>query len=984
MPGKGRMRWILLVLCGLLCLAPSAPTAAQESALGWQALGGPGGRVMQLAAAPNGADLYAVAVAGVNRRDDQTQWRDTGGVFLSHALYRSRDGGVSWAPVTNDLIPGAISALYVDPVTGDLLTGLQGAGDYFTRRYGLWRSRDQGASWERVALGSDSLNVLRITRGADGRYLYLGVTEASKYPSSYVYRSADDGLTWDRFLALRYEQRPGSTMVDLVAHPTDPNRLFIATYGGEVYISADAGETWRLPGQPENPPLSDPSGPAWLVINPDHPRTLLVARGRSGSIPGDLTVARSADGGTTWARVAVTGLPAQGGVRSLAALAGDIYLLNTDMGAFRSADGGVTWQPLEGPLNSGGVAEFCPLPGARQTVLAATGYGLFVSEDGGALWHALGTGLPFNSKLAGLLTDPRRPERILAISDNQTLWGLLAPMVLRSVDGGQPSQPRGWTPAAHGLPAVEPTAWTLDPGNPDAILLASYEHFMRSDDAGLSWQVTRLDLSSRRAIAVAPTDSDIIYLGGRPVLRSNDRGATWSEIPILAPGQERQTANVVGLIVDAATPEHLWAGLEDAGVYESTDGGRTWRQAGMQGQPLRWLVADAADGQRLYAGVSQGGIYRWDGPGSAWVSATDGLPDGSTVLALAPDPRSPGTLWAARDGGGIYRSTDRGARWVNFAAGVGDNLAQALAIDYGAPDGLLAGTATAGVWALRASPAPAPAPTAVDARIEVVWPHDWAPVTQAEFANIGLRLLRPASLQQPPCGWTPQVTVWQAVNTSPAEPLALATQRSVDGQPFQYWELNDVDVRQANDPAGKLYFMVRVADVAAATSVWAHGADPRTYFPYQDVPSGLAMGALDAVDARIQIVWPHDAAGVGRPVTEGPLANIAVAIFKHGTRLAAPVGWRPAGMTLYGAWNQEVGRPLAREAVAQQRTAGVITYPVWEFDNISVARATDPANKLYLWVMVDGVETYPTIWTHGADARTFFPAKDEPILGCVP
>ncbi len=981
------MRWVLVVLCGLLCLGPGGPAAAQGPVMGWQALGGPGGRVMQLVAAPNGADLYAVAVAGVNRRDDQTQWRDTGRVFLSYALYRSRDGGATWAPLTNDLIPGALSALYVDPVTGDLLAGLQGAGDSFTRRYGLWRSRDQGASWERVALWSDSLNVLRITRGADGRYLYLGVTEASKYPSSYVYRSADDGLTWDRFLALRYEQRPGSTMVDLVAHPSDPNRLFITTYGGELYVSDDAGETWALPGKPENPPLPDPGGPARLAINPDRPRTLLVARGGGGSSPQDLTVARSTDGGMTWANMAGTGLPAQGGVRALAALPGNVYLLNIDGGTFRSANAGATWQPLEGPLSSGGVAAFCPLPGAKQTVLAATGYGLFVSRDAGALWQSLGTGLPFNSKIAGLLTDPRRPERMVAISDNQTLWGLLAPMVLRSTDGGQT-----WTPAARGLPEVEPTAWTLDPGNPDTILIASYEHFLRSDDAGLSWQVTRLDLSSRRAIAVAPTDSNVIYLGGRPVLRSSDRGVTWAEIPILTPGQARQTANVVGLVVDPSAAMHVWAGLDDAEVYESMDGGRSWREAGLQGQAVRWLVGDATDGLRLYAGVSQAdpraaagaGVYRWDGPGGAWVPAVRGLPDGSTILALAPDPRTPGTLWAARDGGGIYRSTDRGAHWANFATGVGDNLAQTLAVDYSVSNGMLAGTASAGVWALRANPASSPAPTAVDARIEVVWPHDWAPVTQAKLANIGLRLFRPASLQQPPCGWTPQVTVWQAVNTNPVEPLDLTTQRSVDGQPFPFWELNDVDVSQANDPAGKLYFMVRVAGVDTATSVWAHGADPRTYFPHQDVPSGLALGAIGAVDARIQIVWPHDGAGVGRSVTEGTLANIAVAFFKHGTRLSVPVGWRPSGLTLYGAWNQEVGRPLARAAAVQQRTAGAITYPVWEFDNIPVARALDPANKLYLWVMVDGVETYPTIWTHGADARTFFPAKDEPIQGCVP
>jgi hypothetical protein len=281
----------------------------------------------------------------------------------------------------------------------------------------------------------------------------------------------------------------------------------------------------------------------------------------------------------------------------------------------------------------------------------------------------------------------------------------------------------------------------------------------------------------------------------------------------------------------------------------------------------------------------------------------------------------------------------------------------------------------------------------------VVWPHDWAPVTEAELANLGLRLFNPSSLVPPSCGWRPKVTVWQAVNTDPAVPLTQAEQRSVDGQPFPVWELNDVDVSRAADLKQKLYFMVRVEGVDTASSVWAHGADPRTYFPQQDMPSGIAADQIDAVDARIQIVWPHDEAGNSRPATEGTLANVAVTFFKHGTRLSAPVDWQPAGLTLFGAWDQEVGKPLARQAVKYTRQAGAITYPVWEFHNIPVARATVPGNPpqgttsggtapsgstLYLWVMADGVETYPNIWAHGADSRTYFPAQDEPIQGCVP
>jgi hypothetical protein len=272
----------------------------------------------------------------------------------------------------------------------------------------------------------------------------------------------------------------------------------------------------------------------------------------------------------------------------------------------------------------------------------------------------------------------------------------------------------------------------------------------------------------------------------------------------------------------------------------------------------------------------------------------------------------------------------------------------------------------------------------VDARIEIVWPHAWAPVSEAKQANLGLRLFMPHSLQPPSCGWQPRVQVWQALDTTPATLIGAARQRTIAEQPAPYWELNDIDVSAANDPSHRLYFLVKVDGVDTATSVWAHGSDPRTYFPQQDVPSGLATPALDAIDARIQIVWPHDASGAAQAPQEATQVNVAVALFKHGTRLAVPPSWQPAGLTLYGAWNHEVAQPLSTAATVSLRQAGAITYPVWEFNNIDVTRAAQVGDRLYLWLIVTGEQTYPTIWAHGSDSRTFFPAQDEPIAGCLP
>jgi len=107
-----------------------------------------------------------------------------------------------------------------------------------------------------------------------------------------------------------------------------------------------------------------------------------------------------------------------------------------------------------------------------------------------------------------------------------------------------------------------------------------------------------------------------------------------------------------------------------------------------------------------------------------------------------------------------------------------------------------------------------------------------------------------------------------------------------------------------------------------------------------------------------------------------------VAFFEPGTNRSVGPEWEPRGITLFGAWNQSIGRPLTTGAEKRLEGRGSVVFPVWDFNDLDVRAAQDPANRLYLWVELDGVTTYPTIWAHGVDARTHFPVEDEPITGC--
>jgi hypothetical protein len=291
--------------------------------------------------------------------------------------------------------------------------------------------------------------------------------------------------------------------------------------------------------------------------------------------------------------------------------------------------------------------------------------------------------------------------------------------------------------------------------------------------------------------------------------------------------------------------------------------------------------------------------------------------------------------------------------------------------------------------AVAATPTPAPAtgtpiagPPAAgapqfDARIQIVWPHGNAPVTQATRANVSAYLFQPGGLVPVPCAYPGTVRLWVGLNNEPARPIATATRRSEtnQGHTITTFDFNDVDVSAARDSRNKLYFFVTVDGVPGRSAIWAHGADARTYFPAPDVPSGV--GAAPPLDARIEIVWPHGGASVDR----ANLANLTAMLFGRGTLQSADVAYQPV-VRLHRAIDTGPGEAVATGTPRIASRADGLRYPVWDFNDVDVSAARRPLSKLYFWVTVDGVDAASNVWTHGADARTIMPTKNAPSQSC--
>ncbi len=282
------------------------------------------------------------------------------------------------------------------------------------------------------------------------------------------------------------------------------------------------------------------------------------------------------------------------------------------------------------------------------------------------------------------------------------------------------------------------------------------------------------------------------------------------------------------------------------------------------------------------------------------------------------------------------------------------------------------------------SPTSSPTPAVVRAKIEIVWPHGGASVREARLANITAYLLAgdgsdpAAALNPPPCDWRPTVRLWAALNTEPARPIAVGQKRFVneEGRVFPAWDFNDVDVSLARDLSNKLTFFVTVDGVRTLHNIWVHAADARTLFPQQAVPDGTTARRPTAVDARIQIVWPHD----NLPVNQARLANINSVLFQQGTlqAFAPDVAWSPT-VRLHWALNHEPEPPTGSGLIGTPRIVNATNgtrFLAWDFNDVDVSPAQDALNKLFFWISVDGVPTYSNVWAHGQDARTIFPQPD--------
>ncbi len=462
--------------------------------------------------------------------------------------------------------------------------------------------------------------------------------------------------------------------------PTNNNTMYVGAPDGGLWKSTNSGTTWTT-----NTDFLTIIGCSDLCIDPTNTQIMYLSTGDIESDRNTIGILKSTNGGATWNTTGLTFAPSDY-YRISKLLMNPSNSLNmiaaTNGGIYRTTDGWVTSTQVQ-CCNDFKDMEF--KPGDPNTVYAA-GDQIFKSTDNGVTWAQITAGLPSSSSVSriALGVTTGNSSYVYALIGNSSS-GFLG--MYRSTDNGTTFSLRASTPnllgyqadgSDNGGQASYDLAVAVSPTNPDIVTTGGINHW-QSMDGGTTWT----NLSFWASGEVHADIHEISYLPGSSttmfscndggIFKSTDNGDNFTDI-----SNNLAIAQVVGFGNSANVATTMVNGEQDNGTNLKT--GSSWNNifGGDGGE----CFFDYTNNNTIYYQYVNGAFKRSTDGGVTTTSITTGLPPGPSFdfySAWVMDPVNPNRLYV----GGVatlYTSPDQGTTWTALGTPPGVSNIKGIAV----------------------------------------------------------------------------------------------------------------------------------------------------------------------------------------------------------------------------------------------------------------------------------------------------------------
>jgi len=581
-------------------------------------------------------------------------------------LWKTTNGGSSWAPLTDGFAFWGVSGICVDPNNANIIYILTGDGDGgSSRSSGVWKTTNGGTTWSATGLFWDASTTSR-----NGYKLLMDPNNSSvlyAVESNDVHKTTNGGTTWSIITS-----GVSGSFRDMEFKPGTPSTMYLSTTN-LVYRSTNSGSTWvqelsvsganriALGVSPANSnyvyALAGPnvgSGKFKGLYRSTNSGASFSLRTDTPNILGYST-SGSDNRQQSWYDLAIAVNPSNAnevhcaGIQSWKSTNGGSTLTNTSNWIESSAGSSYNHADIHELVYNGSTL-FCGSDG-----------GIYKTTNGASSWQDIGSGLAITEwyRFAGT---PQNPNLFIGgAQDNGTniVEAPIPDLVMRHVMGADgmeaaidptnfnimyrttqggglarsTNKGENWSGIAPtnlgGGPWVTP--YILKPGQPTHIL-AGYQDVGISTNSGSTWtnltSGTVASSGSCVALAYAPSNTNYIYVvKSSKVFKSTNSGSTWSDITSGLPG-----GSYTYVAVNPTNPNHIFVTRSgytaNSKIFESTNGGSTWSNisgTNLPNVPANCVAYEPGTNDGIYIGTDAG-VYHLNDALTDWIDFSDGLP----------------------------------------------------------------------------------------------------------------------------------------------------------------------------------------------------------------------------------------------------------------------------------------------------------------------------------------------------------------------